>query len=148
MKKIIINSLLLIGLFTTASCTKDYKDINKNTYGVTDEELAKSGVVGYGNSFLQMQQYVIPIGAPAKTTGPGNDLQVTDLISSGNYIGYFGNNNNWNFNIEAKLKIIILFAYDTLLAVFADARSCLFIGCEARVVRAYMISADSRLLRI
>ena len=101
MKKIIINSLLLIGLFTTASCTKDYKDINKNTYGVTDDELAKSGIVGYGNSFLQMQQYVIPIGAPAKTTGPGNDLQVTDLISSGNYIGYFGNNNNWNFNIEA-----------------------------------------------
>ena len=101
MKRIIINTLILIGFISGTGCTKDYEDINKNSFGVTDEELAKSGVVGYGNSFLQMQQYVIPIGAPAKTTGPGNDLQVTDLISSGNYIGYFGNNNNWNFNIES-----------------------------------------------
>ena len=50
---------------------------------------------------MNMQQRVIPIGSPSLTTGPGNDLQNTDLISSGNYIGYFGNNNNWGFNNEA-----------------------------------------------
>ena len=50
---------------------------------------------------MDMQQRVIPIGSPSKTTGPGNDLAVTDIMSSGNYIGYFGMNNNWKFGTEA-----------------------------------------------
>lgn len=76
----------------------NYEDINKNYYGITDDEL---GPLRYGAPFMEMQQYVIPIGSPTLVTGPGNDLQNTDLISSGNYIGYFGNNNNWNFDNEA-----------------------------------------------
>jgi len=80
----------LISLTLMTSC--NYEDINTNIYGVSDEEL---GALLYGTSFMDMQQKVIPIGSPTLTTGPGNDLQNTDLISSGNYIGFFGNNNNW-----------------------------------------------------
>lgn len=87
LKKYIL-SLASLALIT--SC--DYEDINTNIYGVSDEEL---GALLYGTSFMDMQQKVIPIGSPTLTTGPGNDLQNTDLISSGTYIGYFGNNNNW-----------------------------------------------------
>lgn len=76
----------------------DYEDVNKNFYGITDDEL---GPLAYGAPFMEMQQYVIPIGSPTLTTDPGNDLANTDLISSGNYVGYFGNNNNWNFDNEA-----------------------------------------------
>ena len=90
MKKYII---LLLALCSMSAC--DYEAVNTNPYGVSDGEL---GPLKYGARFMNMQQRVIPIGSPSLTTGPGNDLQNTDLISSGNYIGYFGNNNNWGFN--------------------------------------------------
>ena len=93
MKKYII---LLLALCYMSAC--DYEAVNTNPYGVSDGEL---GPLKYGARFMNMQQRVIPIGSPSLTTGPGNDLQNTDLISSGNYIGYFGNNNNWGFNNEA-----------------------------------------------
>jgi len=93
MKKYII---LLLTLYSMSAC--DYETVNTDPYGVSDEEL---GPLKYGARFMNMQQRVIPIGSPSLTTGPGNDLQNTDLISSGNYIGYFGNNNNWGFNNES-----------------------------------------------
>ncbi|MGP2570774.1 SusD/RagB family nutrient-binding outer membrane lipoprotein [Ornithobacterium rhinotracheale] len=93
------NIIVLAILAFFSACT-DFQDINTDVYGVTDEEY-KQGGLAYGAPFMKMQQLVIPIGSPDKTTGPGNDLQNTDLISSGNYIGYFGNNNNWGFNTEA-----------------------------------------------
>lgn len=94
MKKYIF---LALGLCAALSAC-DYEAVNTNVYGVSDEEL---GPLKYGARFMSMQQQVIPIGSPTQTTGPGNDLQNTDLISSGNYIGYFGNNNNWNNVLEA-----------------------------------------------
>ena len=84
---------IYLALIALLSACADYEDINSNIYGVTDSEL-KAGGLAYGSAFMKMQQLVIPIGSPDKTTDPGNDLQNTDLISSGNYIGYFGNNNN------------------------------------------------------
>ncbi|GIJ93502.1 SusD/RagB family nutrient-binding outer membrane lipoprotein [Capnocytophaga stomatis] len=96
MKKIIFASLLLSA---AVGCTSDFEEINTNVYGVTKSDEAKDGI-SYGAPFVKMQQLVIPIGPPEATTGPGNALQNTDLISSGNYIGYFGNNNNWGFRIE------------------------------------------------
>ena len=98
MKKYIIP---ILAFFMMSAC--DYEDMNKNFYGVTDDEL---GPLTYGAPFMEMQQYVIPIGSPTLTTDPGNDLQNTDLISSGNYIGYFGNNNNWNFDNEANWNFV------------------------------------------
>ena len=75
-------------------------DLNTNIYGVTEEE-NNAGGRSVGSPVMTIMQKIIPIGTPDQTTGPGNDLQATDLISSGNYIGYFGNNNNWNFSIES-----------------------------------------------
>lgn len=94
MKKYII--LFVAALCSLSAC--DYEEINTDTQGVTDDEL---GPLKFGARFMDMQQKVIPIGSPLLTTGPGNDLQNTDLISSGNYIGFFGNNNNWNFDFES-----------------------------------------------
>lgn len=87
---------LFLTLCLMSAC--DYEAINTNTLGVSDKEL---GPLKYGARFMNMQQLVIPIGSPSLTTAPGNDLQNTDLISSGNYIGYWGNNNNWSFSLEA-----------------------------------------------
>lgn len=75
-------------------------DINTNVYGVTEEENNAGGRT-VGSPLMTIMQDIIPIGTPDQTTGPGNDLQATDLISSGNYIGFFGNNNNWGGNIES-----------------------------------------------
>ncbi|MDT9498475.1 SusD/RagB family nutrient-binding outer membrane lipoprotein [Capnocytophaga canimorsus] len=96
MKRIIFTSLLLS---VAVGCTSDFEEINTNAYGVTKSDEAKDGI-SYGAPFVRMQQLIIPIGPPEATTGPGNALQNTDLISSGNYIGYFGNNNNWGFRLE------------------------------------------------
>lgn len=87
--------LTIASLLCVAAC--DYEDVNTSTTGVSDDELKQKGLM-YGAPFMAMQQRVIPIGSPNLTTGPGNDLQNTDLISSGSYIGYFGNNNNWSNN--------------------------------------------------
>lgn len=100
MKKHIV---YLLAIFVLFAC--DYEKINTNLYGITDEE-TKMGGLAYGGPLMSMQQLIIPIGSPSSTTGPGNDLQNTDLISSGNYIGYFGNNNNWNFNTEANWNFV------------------------------------------
>ncbi len=94
-KKYILPALAVALL---SACNQE--EINTNRHGISDESL-RSGGLAYGTALMDMQQQLFPIGAPSETTGPGNDLQATDLISSGNYIGYFGNNNNWNFNIEA-----------------------------------------------
>ena len=92
------NYIFLALTLCAALSACDYEAVNTNVYGVSDEEL---GPLKYGARFMNMQQKVIPIGSPTETTGPGNDLQNTDLISSGNYIGYFGNNNDWNDVLEA-----------------------------------------------
>ena len=95
LKKYILPALALVSL---ASCNQE--EVNTDRLGVTKEELLRDGL-SYGAPLLTMQLKVVPVGAPSETTGPGNDLAATDLYSSGNYIGYFGNNNNWNFNIES-----------------------------------------------
>lgn len=94
-KKYILPALAMALL---SSCNQE--EINTNRHGISDDAL-RAGGLAYGTALMDMQQQLFPIGAPSETTGPGNDLQATDLISSGNYIGYFGNNNNWNFNLEA-----------------------------------------------
>lgn len=92
--------LLLIFSLSFLTACEDYVDINKSTTGVTDEDLEAGGLI-YGTQLMDMQQRVIPIGSPSKTTEPGNDLAVTDVMSSGQYIGYFGMNNNWRLGTEA-----------------------------------------------
>lgn len=91
--------LVIFSLGLLTAC-EDYVDINKSTTGVTDEDLEAGGLI-YGTQLMDMQQRVIPIGSPSKTTDPGNDLAVTDVMSSGQYVGFFGMNNNWRFGTEA-----------------------------------------------
>ena len=92
--------LLLAASGVLSTACDDYVDINRSTTGVTDEELEAGGLI-YGTQLMDMQQRVIPIGSPNLTTGPGNDIAVTDVMSSGQYVGYFGMNNNWKFSTEA-----------------------------------------------
>ena len=95
--------LPLMALAALSACNQE--EINTNIYGVSDDDLRLGGL-DYGTALMDMEQQVIPIGSPNETTGPGNDLQATDLISSGSYIGYFGNNNNWSSNIEASWNFV------------------------------------------
>jgi hypothetical protein len=88
----------VFSVLALASC--NYEQINTNIYGVTEEGMKTGGLL-YGAPFMDMQKLVIPIGSPTESTGPGNDLANTDIMSAGNYIGYWGMNNNWNFNTEA-----------------------------------------------
>ena len=90
--------LAACGMLTTAC--DDYVDINRSTTGVTDEDLEAGGLI-YGTQLMEMQQRVIPIGSPSQTTAPGNDIAVTDVMSSGQFVGYFGMNNNWRMGTEA-----------------------------------------------
>lgn len=124
MKKYIIPILACLMM---SAC--DYEDVNKNFYGITDDEL---GPLTYGAPFMEMQQYVIPIGSPTLTTDPGNDLANTDLISSGNYVGYFGNNNNWNFDNEATWN----FTENRMGYAYANLYSKLFRPWNAIYVKA------------
>lgn len=96
--KIKIYVFTVVSLFALGSC--NYTEVNTNVYGITEDEMKQGGLL-YGAPFMDMQQLVIPIGSPTQTTGPGNDLACTDIMSGGNYIGYWGMNNNWNFNTEA-----------------------------------------------
>lgn len=112
--------LPLLAVLSLASCNQE--EVNRGSLGLTNEELRREGL-SYGGPLLTMQLKVIPIGSPSETTGPGNDLAATDIMSSGNYIGYFGMNNNWgfrlehswNFSNEGRMKYI----YEVLYANFA-----------------------------
>ena len=95
--------LPLMAFAALSACNQE--EINTNIYGVSDDDLRLGGL-DYGTALMDMEQQVISIGSPNETTGPGNDLQATDLISSGSYIGYFGNNNNWSHNIEASWNFV------------------------------------------
>ena len=71
----------------------------------------------YSTKLTEIQKYVIPIGSPSQTTGPGNDLGVSDIMSSGHFIGYFGMNNNWKNNTEATWDFMdnrMQYAYEVL----------------------------------
>lgn len=94
MKKIFI-SLLTLSLI---SC--NHEKINTNLYGVTDYEY-KQGDITYGAALQGMQQNVVRLGSPSLTTDPGNQYHAVEILGSGSYIGFFGNNNNWNNSIEA-----------------------------------------------
>lgn len=110
--------LTIASLLCVTAC--DYEEVNTSSTGVSDDELKQEGLM-YGAPFMAMQQRVIPIGSPSLTTEPGNDLQNTDLISSGSYIGYFGNNNNWGGNLEASWNFTesrMTYAYQNLYSKF------------------------------
>ena len=94
-KKLVVLPALALGVLLS-SCNQE--EINTSRIGITDEELNQGGL-SYGLAMMDLQRTVMPIG-PAGDTGPGNSMQVLELISTGNYIGYYGNNNNWNFNTE------------------------------------------------
>ena len=94
-KKLVVLPALALGVLLS-SCNQE--EINTSRTGITDEELNQGGL-SYGLAMMDLQRTVMPIG-PAGDTGPGNSMQVLELISTGNYIGYYGNNNNWNFNTE------------------------------------------------
>ncbi len=118
--------LIFCSLATLCSC-EDYVDINKSTTGITDEEL---GTLLYSTKLTEIQKYVIPIGSPSQTTGPGNDLGVSDIMSSGNFIGYFGMNNNWNYNTEAtwdfkpnRMEYAFEVLYSKLFTVWIDVHN-------------------------
>jgi len=95
-KKLVLPALAMASALVFASCNQE--DINTSRVGVTDEELNQGGLA-YGLAMMSLQRSVMPIGV-AGETGPGNSMQVLELISTGNYVGYYGNNNNWNFNTE------------------------------------------------
>ena len=94
-KKLVVLPALALGVLLS-SCNQE--EINTSRTGITDEELNQGGL-SYGLAMMDLQRTVMPIG-PAGDTNPGNSMQVLELISTGNYIGYYGNNNNWNFNTE------------------------------------------------
>ena len=110
--------LPVVSVLAMASC--NYEDVNTNIYGITDDEMKQGGLM-YGAPFMDMQKLVIPIGSPTETTGPGNDLAVTDIMSAGNYIGFWGMNNNWNFNTESSWNFTegrMGYAYQNLYSKF------------------------------
>jgi susD homolog len=94
-KNLAILPALALGALIS-SCNQE--EINTSRTGVTDKELNQGGL-SYGLPLMDLQRTVMPIG-PAGDVGPGNSMQVLELISTGNYIGYYSNNNNWNFNTE------------------------------------------------
>lgn len=113
------NCILLMASFLCVTAC-DYEVINTSTTGVSDDELKQKGLL-YGAPLMAMEQQVIPIGSPSLTTDPGNKLQNTDLISSGSYIGYFGNNNNWNNTLEATWNFTdgrMVYAYQNFYSNF------------------------------
>lgn len=144
MKKYI---LLVMSLLAMVSC--DYEETNTNKYGVTDKEL---GDLIYATAFMEMQQLIIPIGSPISATTPGNHLQNTDLISSGNYIGYFGNNNNWNYSNEANWNFTeerMRYAYKNLYSNLFRAWNSIHSKLkESKDPREQAIMALSDILRI
>ena len=95
LKNLAIFPALALGALIS-SCNQE--EINTSRTGVTDKELNQGGL-SYGLPLMDLQRTVMPIG-PAGDVGPGNSMQVLELISTGNYIGYYSNNNNWNFNTE------------------------------------------------
>ena len=110
--------LPVVSVLFLASC--NYEDVNKNIYGITDDDMKQGGLM-YVAPFMDMQKLVIPIGSPTESTGPGNDLANTDLMSAGNYIGFWGMNNNWNFGTEANWNFTegrMSYAYQNLYSKF------------------------------
>lgn len=95
-KKLVLPALVMASALVFTSCNQE--DINTSRTGVTDKELDQGGL-SYGLAMMSLQRAVMPIGV-AGETGPGNSMQNLELISTGNYVGYYGNNNNWNFNTE------------------------------------------------
>lgn len=95
LKNLVVYPALALGAILS-SCNQE--DINTSRIGVTDAELNQGGL-SYGLAMMDLQRTAMPIG-PAGNVGPGNSMQVLELISTGNYVGYYGNNNNWNFNTE------------------------------------------------
>lgn len=112
--------LPLLAVTALASCNQEV--VNKSRLGVTGEELRREGL-SYGGPTLTLLQKVMPIGSPTETTGPGNDLAASDLMSAGNYIGYFGMNNNWGGRLEASWNFTnggrMDYIYKVLYANFA-----------------------------
>ena len=85
-KKLVLPALAMALALVFASCNQE--DINTSRVGVTDEELNQGGLA-YGLAMMSLQRSVMPIGV-AGETGPGNSMQVLELISTGNYVGYYG----------------------------------------------------------
>ena len=76
-----LTGLLLSSLFLTLSCTKDFRELNTNPAGVTDEEAM--GDFALVASFLaQGQRAILPENV--------NEYQVSYNLAGDSYGGYFG----------------------------------------------------------
>lgn len=84
--------MALSSVFFT-SCIKDFEEVNTNQLQPTDEQASRDGMSS-GGYFAELVSLPIPTGTG---TGPANDYQVIQNMSTDNWVGYFSPGlNHWD----------------------------------------------------
>lgn len=84
--------MALSSVFFT-SCIKDFEEVNTNQLQPTDEQASRDGMSS-GGYFAELVSLPIPTGTG---TGPANDYQVIQNMSTDNWVGYFSpGRNHWD----------------------------------------------------
>ena len=84
--------MALSSVFFT-SCIKDFEEVNTNQLQPTDEQASRDGMSS-GEYFAELVSLPIPTGTG---TGPANDYQVIQNMSTDNWVGYFSpGRNHWD----------------------------------------------------
>lgn len=82
----------LSGMILT-SCISDFQEVNTNPHRATDEQASREGLSS-GAYFNALMQRPIPTGTG---TGPANDYQVVQNMTTDNWVGYFSpGRNHWD----------------------------------------------------
>ena len=93
--KILNKHIAIIALSSVffTSCTKDFEEVNTNQLQPTDEQASRDGMSS-GGYFAELVSLPIPTGTG---TGPANDYQVIQNMSTDNWVGYFSpGRNHWD----------------------------------------------------
>ena len=93
--KILNKHIAIIALSSVffTSCIKDFEEVNTNQLQPTDEQASRDGMSS-GGYFAELVSLPIPTGTG---TGPANDYQVIQNMSTDNWVGYFSpGRNHWD----------------------------------------------------
>lgn len=93
--KILNKNIAIIALSSVffTSCIKDFEEVNTNQLQPTDEQASRDGMSS-GGYFAELVSLPIPTGTG---TGPANDYQVIQNMSTDNWVGYFSpGRNHWD----------------------------------------------------
>ncbi len=94
--KLALSVVLMGGVFSMTSCTKDFSKINTDPLNPGDDEIIRDDIAKLGTYLPALQMEVVFLETAGNTTNKVNDYQILNNLTADNWVGYMApGENKW-----------------------------------------------------